>query len=94
MMAAVVTASSLVALLSAREYKYGGGFDAGDCGGDDGSCNNGFDGDGTSRWRRQLLCWRRGNNIWMAAAVKPSRIIIIVANDNDNIISIFLETSV
>ena len=42
----MVTASSLVTLLSVREYKYGGGFDAGDCD-DDGSCNNGFDGDGT-----------------------------------------------
>ncbi len=56
---------------------------------DDGSCNNGFDGDGTSRWRRQLLCWRWGNNIRMAAAVKPCRIIIIVANDNDNMISMY-----
>ena len=41
MVAAVVTASSLVALLSAREYKYGGGFDAGDGDG------KGFGGDGT-----------------------------------------------
>ena len=37
----------VVTLLSVREYKYGGGFDAGDCDGDDGGCNNGFDGDGT-----------------------------------------------
>jgi len=22
------------------------------------AATNGFDGDGTSRWRRQLLCWR------------------------------------
>ena len=58
MVTAVVTASSLVTLLSVRGYKYGGSFDAGDCDGDDESCNNGFDGDGTSRWRRQLLCWR------------------------------------
>ena len=43
---------------------------------DDGSCNNGFDCDGT-------------NNIRMAAAVKPCRIIIIVANDNDNMISMY-----
>ena len=75
-MTAVVTASSLVTLLSVRGYKYGGGFDAGDCDGDDGSCNNGFDCDGT-------------NNIRMAAAVKPCRIIIIVANDNDNMISMY-----
>jgi len=34
MVAAVVTASSLVTLLSVREYKYGGAFDAGDCDGD------------------------------------------------------------
>ncbi len=47
MVTAVVTASSLVTLLSVRGYKYGGGFDAGDCDGDDGGCNNGFDGDGT-----------------------------------------------
>ena len=39
----MVTASSLVALLSAREYKYGGGFDAGDGDGD----GKGFGGDGT-----------------------------------------------
>ena len=31
-------------LLSVRGYKYGGGFDAADCDGDDGGCNNGFDG--------------------------------------------------
>ena len=37
----------VVMLLLVREYKYGGGFDAGDCDGDDGGCNNGFDGDGT-----------------------------------------------
>ena len=38
----------MVMLLLVREYKYyGGGFDAGDCDGDDGGCNNGFDGDGT-----------------------------------------------
>ena len=37
----------VVMLLLLREYKYGGGFDAGDCDGDDGGCNNGFDGDGT-----------------------------------------------
>jgi len=43
----VVTASSLVMLLSVREYKCGSGFDAGDCDSDDGGCNNGFDGDGT-----------------------------------------------
>jgi len=34
MVTAVVTASSLVTLLSVRGYKYGGGFDAGDCDGD------------------------------------------------------------
>ena len=45
--AAVVMASSLVMLLSVREYKCGSGFDAGDCDSDDGGCNNGFDGDGT-----------------------------------------------
>ena len=38
----MVTASLLATLLSVREYKYDGGFDAGDC--DDGGCKNGFDG--------------------------------------------------
>ena len=51
MVAAVVTASSLVALLSAREYKYGGGFDAGDGDG------KGFGGDGKMLMASALWWW-------------------------------------
>jgi hypothetical protein len=53
--AAVVTASSLVMLLSVREYKCGSSFDAGDCDSDDGGCNNGFDGDGTMAMATAVL---------------------------------------
>ena len=60
----MVTASSLVTLLSVREYKYGGRFDAGDCDGDDGGCNNGFDGnDGTMLMVSTSNCCAGGEGI-------------------------------
>ena len=53
----MVTASSLVALLSAREYKYGGGFDAGDGDG------KGFGGDGTMLMASTSNCCASGEGI-------------------------------